>query len=94
MRGKTPCHATLAETLRALDGRALADALGAVCLVEGKDQRHYRRRPSASLGMWGKTMRASKHRDGQSMKLGGACAGGILRWSAIDFGQRGLARDA
>jgi hypothetical protein len=40
MNGKTPCHATLTETLRAIDGRALADALGAVCLVEGGDQRH------------------------------------------------------
>ncbi len=38
--GKTPCHATLAETLRAIDGRALADVLGAVRLVEGGDQRH------------------------------------------------------
>ena len=50
--GKTPCHATLTETLRAIDGCALADALGTVCLVEGKDQRH--------IAIDGTTMRASK----------------------------------
>src|ERR1700704_5011019 len=30
-KGATPCHATLTETLRAIDGRALAEALGAAC---------------------------------------------------------------
>jgi hypothetical protein len=39
-KGVTPCHATRAETLRAIDGRALAQALGAACCVEGEDQRH------------------------------------------------------
>lgn len=29
-KGVTPCHATLTETLRAIDGRALAQALGCV----------------------------------------------------------------
>ena len=39
-KGVTPCHATLTETLRAIDGRALAQVLGAVCFAEGEDQRH------------------------------------------------------
>ena len=68
MNGKTPCHATLTETLRAIDGRALADALGAVCLVEGEDQRH--------IAIDGKTMRASKDGDGNATHvLSAFCAG-------------------
>jgi hypothetical protein len=67
-----PCnahrHATLTETLRAIDGRALADALGAVCLVEGGDQRH--------IAIDGKTMRASKDGDGNATHvLSAFCAG-------------------
>lgn len=68
VNGKTPCHATLTETLRAIDGRALADALGAVCLVEGGDQRH--------IAIDGKTMRASKDGDGNATHvLSAFCAG-------------------
>ena len=40
VNGNTPCHATLTETLRAIDGRALAEVLGAACFTEGEDQRH------------------------------------------------------
>ena len=66
--GKTPCHATLTETLRVIDGRALADALGAVCLVEGEDQCH--------IAIDGKTMRASKDGDGNATHvLSAFCAG-------------------
>ena len=66
--GNTPCHATLTETLRAIDGRALADALGAVCFVEGGDQRH--------ITIDGKTMRASKDGDGNATHvLSAFCAG-------------------
>jgi hypothetical protein len=32
VRGTTRCHATLTETLRVIDARALADVLGALCL--------------------------------------------------------------
>jgi Transposase DDE domain len=68
MYGKTPCHATLTETLRAIDGRALADALGTVCLVEGKDQRH--------IAIDGKTMRASKDGEGNATHvLAAFCVG-------------------
>jgi hypothetical protein len=68
VNGNTPCHATLTETLRAIDGRALADALGAVCFVEGGDQRH--------IAIDGKTMRASKDGDGNATHvLSAFCAG-------------------
>jgi hypothetical protein len=36
-KGVTPCHATLTETLRAIDGGTLADVLGAACFAEGED---------------------------------------------------------
>ena len=68
VNGNTPCHATLTETLRAIDGRALADALGAVCFVEGGDQRH--------IAIDGNTMRASKDGDGNATHvLSAFCAG-------------------
>ena len=68
MNGKTPCHTTLIEILRAIDGRALADALGAVCQVEAGDQRH--------IAIDGKTMRASKDGDGNATHvLSAFCAG-------------------
>jgi hypothetical protein len=60
-KGVTPCHAMLTETLRAIDGRALAQALGAVCCAEGEDQRH--------IAIDGKTMRASKDGDGQALQI-------------------------
>ena len=41
-----------------IDGRALAQALGAVCFAEGEDQRH--------IAIDGKTMRASKDGDGHA----------------------------
>ena len=67
-KGVTPCHATLTETLRAIDGRALAQALGAVCFAEGGDQRH--------IAIDGKTMRASKDGDGHATHvLSAFCAG-------------------
>ena len=67
-KGLTPCHATLTETLRAIEGRALAQALGAMCFAEGEDQRH--------IAIDGKTMRASKDGDGHATHvLSAFCAG-------------------
>src|SRR5271156_7237308 len=40
MRGHTPCHATLTETLRILDARAVADIPGAGGLGGDKENRH------------------------------------------------------
>lgn len=66
--GKTPCHATLTETLRAIDAAALADILGAACRAEGGDARHVR--------VDGKTMRASKDGQGNATHvLSAFCAG-------------------
>ena len=66
--GKTPCHATLTETLRAIDDAALADILGAACRAEGGDARHVR--------VDGKTMRASKDGQGNATHvLSAFCAG-------------------
>jgi len=38
-RGRTPCHGTLTETLRVIDGEALARVLGAAFFVENADVR-------------------------------------------------------
>ena len=40
MRGHTPCHATLTETLRIFDVQAVADVLGAVVMADNGDDRH------------------------------------------------------
>src|SRR5271157_1204344 len=58
IRGTTPCHATLTETLRVIDAQALADVLGALFLEEGGNARH--------IAIDGKTMRASKDTEGKA----------------------------
>ena len=58
IRGTTPCHATLTETLRVIDAQALADVLGALCLEGGGNARH--------IAIDGKTMRASKDSEGKA----------------------------
>ena len=57
IRGTTPCHATLTETLRVIDAQALAE-LGALFLEEGGNARH--------IAIDGKTMRASKDSEGKA----------------------------
>jgi DDE_Tnp_1-associated/Transposase DDE domain len=71
MNGTTPCHATLTETLRAIDARALADILGARDLAAGNDARH--------IAIDGKTMRASKDRDGKAVHVLSAFCGGLQK---------------
>ena len=44
MNGTTPCHATLTETLRAIDARALAEILGALVLLQLDEHTFPRRR--------------------------------------------------
>lgn len=56
--GRTPCHATLTETLRMLDPHALADVLGAPCVETNGKARH--------IAIDGKTMRASKNGEGKA----------------------------
>lgn len=58
VRGTSPCHATLTETVRVIDAQALADVLGSLCLEEGASARH--------IAIDGKTMRASKDREGKA----------------------------
>ena len=66
--GKTPCHATLTETLRVIDAGTLADILGAACPVESGDPRH--------IGIDGKSLRASKDGEGHATHvLSAFCAG-------------------
>jgi hypothetical protein len=68
INGTTPCHATLTETLRAIDGRALAEVLGSVYLGESADPGH--------VAIDGKTMRASNDRAGNATHvLSAFCAG-------------------
>jgi len=58
VRGTSPCHATLTETMRVIDAQALADVLGSLRLEEGASARH--------IAIDGKTMRASKDREGKA----------------------------
>ena len=71
MRGHTPCHATLTETLRILDAQAVADILGAVVLADNSDDRH--------IAIDGKTLRASKDGDGRAEHVLSAFCGGCRR---------------
>lgn len=66
MKGTTPCHATLTETLRVIDPRALAQALGAACFVAGDEERHI---AIGHIAIDGKTMRASKDGEGDATHL-------------------------
>jgi predicted transposase YbfD/YdcC len=69
MNGTTPCRTTLTETMRAIDARALADILGALDLAEGNDARH--------IAIDGKTMRASKDREGKAVHVLSAFCSGL-----------------
>ena len=69
MRGYTPCHVTLTETLRILDAQAVADILGAVVLADTSDDRH--------IAIDGKTLRASKDGDGRAEHVLSAFCGGL-----------------
>lgn len=56
--GKSPCHATLTETLRVIDAQALADVLGSLGLQQSGGAQH--------IAIDGKTMRASKYSNGRA----------------------------
>ena len=61
MRGTMPAHATLTETMRQIDGAALASALGGIALHDdgSKAGRH--------IAFDGKTMRGAKDGDGRAV---------------------------
>lgn len=64
----TPCHATLTQTLRVIDPHALGAALGSLSLDDGGQERH--------IAIDGKTMRASKDKEGKAVHVVSAfCAG-------------------
>lgn len=66
---RTPCPATLTETLRILDPHALAELLGALC-VETNGEAHH-------IAIDGKTMRASKDGEGKAEHVLSAFCGGL-----------------
>jgi predicted transposase YbfD/YdcC len=62
--GRTPCHATLTETLRVIDPMALAHVLGTGLAPPAADEAGQRH-----VAIDGKTMRASKNSDGQAVHI-------------------------
>jgi len=64
----TPCHATLTETLRVIDPEALAQVLGSL----GKDEVEG---TPGHIAIDGKTMRASKDKDGRALHVVSAFCG-------------------
>lgn len=66
---RTPCHATLTETLRILDPHALAEVLGDLCVETNGEARH--------IAIDGKTMRASKDGEGKAEHVLSAFCGGL-----------------
>ncbi|MFV0303035.1 MAG: transposase family protein, partial [Paracoccus sp. (in: a-proteobacteria)] len=69
-RATTPCHATLTQTLRAIDPQALAAVLGSLALDEGRAGRH--------IAIDCKSMRASKDASGTSIHLVSAICTDLL----------------
>jgi hypothetical protein len=68
-RDRTPCHATLTETLRILDPYALAEVLGSLYIETNGEARH--------VAIDGKTMRASKDADGRAEHVLSAFCGDL-----------------
>lgn len=68
-KGTTPCHATLTETMRAIDPEALMKVLNSLAICgEGEETRH--------IAFDGKTMRASKDENGKAVHcLSAFCCG-------------------
>lgn len=70
VKGTRPCHATLTETVRAIDPEALSKILcGYAICSEGEETRH--------IAFDGKTMRASKDGNGKAVHCLSACCRGI-----------------
>jgi hypothetical protein len=69
VRGNSPCHATLTETLRVIDAQALADVLGSLGLQQSGGAQH--------IAIDGKTMRASKDSNGRAEHVLSAFCGDL-----------------
>jgi len=63
--GRTPCHATLTETLRVIDPVAFAHVLGSGLAPPAANEEAGQR----YVAIDGKTMRASKNSDGQALHI-------------------------
>lgn len=59
VKGVTPCHSTLTETMRLIDAAALAEVLGKLAVVDCGDARH--------IAIDGKSLRASKDENGKAI---------------------------
>jgi hypothetical protein len=69
MNGHTPCHATLTETVRAIEAQGLAETLGSLQLsTEGQ---------TAHIAIDGKTLRASKDGEGEAVHVLSAFCSGL-----------------
>jgi len=69
VKGVTPCHSTLTETMRVIDAAALAEVLSKLAVVDGEDARH--------IAIDGKSIRASKDENGKAIHcLTACCCGG------------------
>jgi predicted transposase YbfD/YdcC len=71
MKGTTPCHATLTETLRVIEASALAAVFGAAGIAAGDDAGH--------IAIDGKTLRASKDQDGKAVHILSAFCSGLQK---------------
>lgn len=74
VKGTRPCHATLTETVRAIDPEALSKILcGYAICSEGEETRH--------IAFDGKTMRASKDGNGKAVHCLSAFCRGYAKFS-------------
>ncbi len=72
VRGRTPCHATLTETVRILDPKALMKVLQQVAVITTNgDNRH--------VAIDGKTMKATKNDQGHAAHVVSAFCSGLGR---------------
>ncbi len=68
-KGKTPCHGTLTETVRAIEASALAATLGRLKVDADADDGH--------VAIDGKTLRSSKDQDGKAVHVLSAFCSGL-----------------
>lgn len=70
VNGRTPCHATLTETMRVLDPQALRDVLRQVVVTMPSGDDHH-------VAIDGKTMRATKNEQGHAAHIVSAFCHGL-----------------
>jgi hypothetical protein len=70
VHGRTPCHATLTETVRILDPKALRDVLHQVVVITANGNRRH-------VAIDGKTMKATKNAQGHAVHVVSAFCSGL-----------------